>query len=54
MVLNEWDCKHKEFLNSKKEQAKEYTAHILERLELLKIIEIVKKIETENKYLDKV
>lgn len=34
--------------------AKEYSDHIQERLEFLKIIDIVKKIEVENKYIDKI
>lgn len=41
-------------MSLKKTQAREYTDHILERLELLKIIDVVKKIEIENKYLEKV
>lgn len=38
---------------AKRSMAREYSSHIEERLELLKIIEIVKKIEVENKYIDK-
>lgn len=53
-IHQERDGKLKEIINMKRSQAKEYTDHILERLELLKIIDVVKKIEVENKYLDKV
>lgn len=53
-TTNERGNKHQEYLNNKKLQAKEYTDHILERLELLKIQEIVFKIENENRYLQKV
>ena len=54
MVHQEREGKLKEIVNIKKTHAKEYTDHILERLELLKIIDVVKTIETENRYLDKV
>eukprot|EP00347_Sterkiella_histriomuscorum_P022113 403331635 len=53
-VHQEREGKLKEIVNIKKSHAKEYTDHILERLELLKIIDVVKKIEVENKYLEKV
>jgi len=46
--------KHHQILNQRKTQAKEYTDHVQERLNLLRIIDIVKKIETENRYLQKV
>lgn len=39
-------------LRAKRMVAKEYSDHILERLELLKIREIVNKIETENNYIN--
>jgi len=50
----EREGKLKEIVNMKRSQAKEYTDHILERLELLKIIDVVKKIEVENKYVEKI
>jgi hypothetical protein len=40
-------------LVNKKSVAREYSQHVVERLELLKIIEIVRKIESENKYIEK-
>lgn len=52
-VAEERGMKHKDFINHKKLLAKEYTDHILERLELLKIKDIVRTIEVENSYLSK-
>lgn len=46
--------KYQKSIINRKNTAKQYYDHILERLELLKIIDIVKKIETENNYLGKV
>lgn len=38
---------------NRKSMAREYSQHIVERLELLKIIDIVRKIESENRYIEK-
>ena len=46
--------KHRDIIYRRQTNAKEYTDHILERLELLKVVDIVHKIETEHRYLDKV
>lgn len=48
------ETKLQDIMSLKRNQAREYTDHILERLELLKIIDVVKKIEVENRYLEKV
>ena len=53
-VMNNRGEKQKDIMIQKKEMAKEYSEHILQRLEYLKIIEIVKTIETENNYMQKV
>jgi hypothetical protein len=53
-TLSDKQRKHYDYLKSKRNIAKEYTDHISDRLELLKIMEIVKKIDTENKFIDKI
>eukprot|EP00349_Pseudokeronopsis_sp_Brazil_P008771 CAMPEP_0202970356 /NCGR_PEP_ID=MMETSP1396-20130829/16309_1 /ASSEMBLY_ACC=CAM_ASM_000872 /TAXON_ID= /ORGANISM="Pseudokeronopsis sp., Strain Brazil" /LENGTH=58 /DNA_ID=CAMNT_0049698791 /DNA_START=493 /DNA_END=669 /DNA_ORIENTATION=+ len=41
-------------MEGRKQQAKKYCDHIQERIDLLKIVDVVKKIETENEYLKKI
>lgn len=46
--------KHNQHINQISMKARSYSEMMNERVELLKVIEIVKKIESENSYLDKI